>query len=84
VLTDTVLLDAPRFVDQSFEDAPHGVAVERLRRLATQAIEHISLAIRVVYREVVVAFELTDGEDHFHAFSDELQDAAIQIVDASP
>ncbi len=82
MLADTVLFDAARLVDQPLEDAAYGIAVEWLGRLATEAIEHVALAIGIVNGQVIVAFELTNGEDDLHALCDELQDTAIQIVDA--
>ena len=81
--TDAVLLDAPRLVDQALEDTAHGFGIERCRRLATQAREHISFAIGVVHRNVVVALKLTDGEHDLHTLCYQRQDAAIQVIDAS-
>jgi len=77
-----VLFDATRLVDQALEDAAHGVAIERLGRLAAQAIEHVPLPIGIVYGKVIFTLELTNGEDDLHAFCDELQDTDIQLVDA--
>jgi hypothetical protein len=79
-----VLLDTPGFVDQSFENAAHGVAIERMLGLAAQALEHLPFAIGIVNGDVVSALVLAHGEHDSHPFGDQFQDAAIQIVDASP
>jgi hypothetical protein len=84
VSAHAVLLDAPGLVDQAFENPAYGVGVERLWGLPAQAFEHPSFALGIVDREVVFALELTNGEHDFDALSDELQDAVIQFVDASP
>lgn len=78
-----MLLDASRLVDQALEDAAHRVSIERFGRLAAQAIEHVALAIGIINGQVVLSLELTNGQDDLHTFGNELQDAAIQIVDAS-
>lgn len=79
-----MLLDASRFVDQPFEDAAHGFSVERVLRLTAQAIEHLPFTLGVVDGDVISAFILTHGEHDSHPFGDQFQDAAIQVVDASP
>lgn len=84
MLADAVLLDTPRLVDQSLEDASHGFAIQRRRCLPAQAVQHFPLALGVVHGKVVFAFELADREHDLHSFGDELQDATIQVVDASP
>ena len=84
VFGHAVLFDAPRFVDQSLEDAPYRVGIEWFGRLAAQPVEHLALTFRVIRREVIRALELTNGKDDFDALSDQFEDAAIQFIDASP
>lgn len=79
-----MLLDATRFVDQTLEDSAHGVRVERLRGLTAQPIEHFPLSLGVVHGDAVSTLVLADHEHDTHPFSDQFEDAAIQIVDASP
>ena len=84
MLGHAVLFDAPRFVDQSLEDAPYRVGIEWFGRLAAQPVEHLPLTFGVIRREVIRALELTNGKDDFDALSDQFEDAAIQFIDASP
>lgn len=79
-----MLLDAARLVDQSFEDTAYGFGVERMFRLAAQPIEHHPFPLGVVDGDVVSALVLTHGEHDSHPFGDQFEDAAIQVVDASP
>ena len=83
VFAHAVLLDPSRLVDQPLENSPHGIRVERLGGLTAQAFEHLSFALGIVDGEVVFSLESTNGEHDLHAVGDELQDAAIQLVDAS-
>ena len=78
-----MLFDPARLVDQSLENAAHRVRVERVLRLAAQAIEHFAFAIGVIDGDAVLALVLADGQDDSHALRDQFEDATIQVIDAS-
>ncbi len=79
-----MLFDAPAFVDEALEDSAHRVRVERVLRLRAQAIEHVPLPLGIVDGNVVSTLVLAYGKHDLHAFGDQFEDAAIQVVDASP
>ena len=81
---NAVLFDAPRFVDQPLEDPPHRVGIEWMLRSTAQAIEHFSFPLGIVHGNVVSTLVLPHCKHHTHTFGDQFEDAAIQVVDASP
>jgi len=55
---------APRLVDQSLEDAAHGLA-SKDRALTAQAVEHLPIRLGNLHGEVVFALELPTASTTF-------------------
>jgi hypothetical protein len=76
-----VLLETSHFVDEAFEDAAHGGAVERRLRQRCQAIEHSALALGVVDGHLARSLQVSDGQHEPNALGHELEDLPIDFVD---
>jgi hypothetical protein len=74
-------LDAPRLVDDAFEQAPHGRDLQRSGRGLLDVLENLLLAVGRVDREAEDAFELADLDGVFGALVEQAHEDFVDAID---
>src|ERR1043165_3247396 len=74
-------LDAPRLVDDAFEQAPHGRDLQRSGRGLLDVLEDLLLAVGRVDREAEDAFELADLDGVFGALVEQAHEDFVDAID---
>lgn len=76
-----MLLLAARFVDDAFEDATHGLALERLATGGHQSLEDLAFALGIVDAQAAFALELADLQHELQPLSQQIQDLFVDAID---
>lgn len=75
------LFDAPRFVNESLEDAAGGLWVERGLCSASQPVEQLPFAFGIVHVHPARSFVVPYLQHHLNACGDQREDLLVEGVD---